>query len=385
MDGTLQIWNSETGTPIDEPLHGHTGAVLSVAYSLNGTQIISGSDDNTILIWDSYTHATIKGPLRGHTGSICSVAYSLNGTHIVSGSEDHTIIIWDPTTGTPSQEPLKGHTGAINSIACSPTRLHVASGSDDHTVQVWDLQTGRLIYEPLRGHTMGITAVAYSPDGNYIVSASRDITIRIWDSMTGTLIRTPFIGHTNLIKAIAFCPDGKHIASGGRDNRIRVWDTQIGILSTELLKSCTGFIQSSVCSHVVKSASANPLRSMYDLVGQSQALPFQSFWDPYRKQFISIQLQQEGVTQAHQGADNKLDQEAKNIEVTHTSHPLIIQSDGWLRTVNGELVTHVPNEHWARVCDMSVMCIPNDAPGHSIRLDWDKVYDAWDKVRGMME
>jgi WD40 repeat protein len=31
---------------------GHTGAVNSVAYSSDGTQLASGSDDNTVRIWD---------------------------------------------------------------------------------------------------------------------------------------------------------------------------------------------------------------------------------------------------------------------------------------------------------------------------------------------
>jgi hypothetical protein len=75
----------------------------------------------------------------------------------------------------------------------------------------------------------------------------------------------------------------------------------------------------------------------------------------------------------------------KDIEVTHSSHPLVIQGDGWLQTVDGGLLTHVPNEHWAAVCDMSVMCMPDDAQGHPIRLDWDGVYHAWDNIRKMME
>ena len=53
--------------------------------------------------------------------------------------------------------------------------------------------------------------------------------------------------------------------------------------------------------------------------------------------------------------------------------------------MDGGLLTHVPNEHWAAVCDMSVMCIPDDAQGHPIRLDWDSVCNAWDNIRKMME
>ena len=86
-----------------------------------------------------------------------------------------------------------------------------------------------------------------------------------------------------------------------------------------------------------------------------------------------------------QGDNEELVQEIKDIEVTHSSYPLIVQSDGWLQTVDGELLTYVPNEHCAGVCDMSVMCIPDDANGHPVRLDWNGVHNAWDNIKTMME
>jgi hypothetical protein len=284
-------------------------------------------------------------------------------------------MIWDPITGEPHQGPLKGHTDVIYSIACSPTRLHVASGSRDETIQVWDLQTGKPIYEPLRGHTSGIMVVAYSSDGNHILSSS-DMTIKIWDSLTGTLIKMPLIGPTNIIFALAVSPDGKHIASGGLGKTIRVWDTQADMTPTEPLRSHTNFIQSSVASHIIKSALFNP-QSIYDVLGLSQAIPFQSFWDPSAMQFKSIQLQQARITDADQSANDKPDQEVKDIEVTHSSHPLVVLGDGWLYTVDGGLLTHVPNEHWAAVCDMSMMCIPvTDLQGPpSERTQSDKIRD----------
>jgi WD40 repeat protein len=188
----------------------------------------------------------------------------------------------------------------------------------------------------------------------------------------------PFIGHTGVISAVAFSPDGKHIASAGADKTIRVWDTQVDMTNTEPLRNHTNFIQSSVSSHMVKSAIAGKNhQSMYDALEISQDLPFQSFWDPHTKYFKSIQLPQARTTDTHQpSANDQPDQEVNDIDVTHSSHPLVIQSDGWLHRVDGGLLTHVPNERWAAVCDMSMMCIPDDAQGHPIRLDWDAVYNA---------
>ncbi|KAI9446894.1 hypothetical protein BJY52DRAFT_1228598 [Lactarius psammicola] len=115
-------------------------------------------------------------------------------------------------------------------------------------------------------------------------------------------------------------------------------------------------------------------------------MPFNSFWDPHRKHFISTQLQQAAVTILQQTLSGGPDQDyVEDIEVTRSSHPFVIPSDGWLRTVDGGILTYIPNEHRAAVCDMSMICIPDDAQGRPIRLDWDGVYNAWDEIMEMMQ
>ena len=52
---------------------------------------MSGSDDQTIRVWDAQTGGQVGNPLQGHTGVALSVAFSPDGSHIVSGSEDQTI------------------------------------------------------------------------------------------------------------------------------------------------------------------------------------------------------------------------------------------------------------------------------------------------------
>ncbi|MBQ2387231.1 MAG: hypothetical protein II300_08135, partial [Bacteroidales bacterium] len=71
----------------------HSDFVNSVAYSPDGTKIISGSDDGTIKIWDANTGKYLK-TLEGHSDWVNSVAYSPDGTKIISGSDDGTIKIW---------------------------------------------------------------------------------------------------------------------------------------------------------------------------------------------------------------------------------------------------------------------------------------------------
>ena len=49
-------------------LEGHTGAVLSAAFSPDGTRVITASDDQTARLWDAATGKALA-TLEGHTDS----------------------------------------------------------------------------------------------------------------------------------------------------------------------------------------------------------------------------------------------------------------------------------------------------------------------------
>ena len=123
-------------------LKGHTDSVNSVAFSSDGTWIVSGSDDKSVRVWDASTGVELK-ELKGHTRSVNSVAFSSDGTRIVSGSSDNSVRVWDALMGVGLKE-LKGHTGWVNSVAFSSDGTRIVSGSYDNSVRVWDVSTGTL-------------------------------------------------------------------------------------------------------------------------------------------------------------------------------------------------------------------------------------------------
>jgi len=222
-DNTIKVWNVAAGEST-LVLQGHSGHVSSVAFSPNGKQIASGSWDNTIKVWDVAT-GKITLTLQGHTGHVTSVAFSPNGKQIASGSWDNTIKVWDVATGEIALT-LEGHTDIVRSVAFGPDGKQVASGSKDKTIKLWDLASDDSPHT-LRGHTDNVFSVAFSPSGEQIASGSEDRTVRVWDAATGKCAQK-LQEHTGIVFSVAFSPTGEQIASGSLDKTIKVWDVATG-------------------------------------------------------------------------------------------------------------------------------------------------------------
>ena len=102
-DKSAKVWDAETGKEL-RTLTGHTGWVKSVAYSPDGKRIVTGSDDKTAKVWDADTGNEIRSLKQGtastystdvgHWDGVSSVAYSLDGKRIVTGSRDKTAKVW---------------------------------------------------------------------------------------------------------------------------------------------------------------------------------------------------------------------------------------------------------------------------------------------------
>ena len=144
---TVVSGNSKVWPAVQAVLHQSSG-VGSVVFSPDGKYILSGSGDGTLQLWDAETGELVRPPLEGHQSWVQSVAFSPDGKRIVSGSDDKTIRVWDAMTGELVRPPLEGHQGWVQSVAFSPDGKRIVSGSYDNTIRIWDATVGALPGEP---------------------------------------------------------------------------------------------------------------------------------------------------------------------------------------------------------------------------------------------
>ncbi|KAH6648991.1 WD40-repeat-containing domain protein [Truncatella angustata] len=223
FDKTIRIWDTNSGKEVHK-LEGHSNAVTSVAFSHDGSRIVSGSSDETVRIWDAKSGKQAR-KLEGHSNWVNSVAFSQDGSRIVSGSFDKTVRIWDSRSGKEARK-LEGHSSSVNSVAFSQDGSRIVSGSFDKTVRIWDAKSGKEVRK-LEGHSDWVNSVAFSHDGSYIVSGSSDKTVRIWDAKSGKEARK-LEGHSSSVNSVAFSQDGSRIVSGSFDKTVRIWDSRSG-------------------------------------------------------------------------------------------------------------------------------------------------------------
>jgi len=212
--GDIVILDAITGTR-RSVLSGHTDSVMSLAFSLDGTLLVSGGKDNAVKLWDIQTGGVVK-TFDSITHQVCSVSISPDSVTIASGSNSGEIHLWDVRTGNPSYTIQHAPGNAVTCVNFLPTVPgRFMSVSEGGFIQQWDID-GSKVGPQTYGHH-----IAFSSDGSRFVLCGRGPpTVR--NFISGATIAT-LHSPVRDFSCCHFSLSGEFVA-GAADATICVWD-----------------------------------------------------------------------------------------------------------------------------------------------------------------
>ena len=213
-----------------------------VAFSPDGTYLVSSGMDKHIRIWDVASQAQVhRGPSgeNSHrpetansrwlaevagTDYYVAMAFSPDGLLLATGASDRMVRLWDARSGMETAQ-LKQN-DRVESLSFSPDGQRLGIGLTDGSIHLWDIGSRKEVFA-VRPHTIPVKALCFSPDGRIIASGDLAGVIVLSETAAGTLQRT-LKGHEDGVNDLSFSPDGSRLASGSDDKTVSVWEVETG-------------------------------------------------------------------------------------------------------------------------------------------------------------
>ncbi|KAI0560677.1 Nucleosome/chromatin assembly complex protein [Gracilaria domingensis] len=133
-------------------LRAHTTTVNVARFTHDGFTIATGADQGEIVLWRLDTqHANEPlgmmdngkerwaryATLRAHVQDVLDLAWSRDGTRLVSASVDNAIMIWDVKNPSKSPVTLRNHANFVQGVSIDPFSRLIASLGNDRTMRVF--------------------------------------------------------------------------------------------------------------------------------------------------------------------------------------------------------------------------------------------------------
>ncbi len=170
-----------------------------------------------------------------HGGKIESVAYSPDGTRIVTGGADCKVKIWDRKTGK-ELVSFDGHSDDVHFVTFTPDGKYVISSSGGFTsgqrprdpcTLKWEANTGKKVLRfPGNKWNLAMAALALSPDGKKL-AACISPELYIFDVDTGQFLHT-YPAADGIVLKVQFSPDGRNLAMLGMGQGVSLLEVLTG-------------------------------------------------------------------------------------------------------------------------------------------------------------
>mmetsp|Transcript_39233 Transcript_39233/g.63719 ORF Transcript_39233/g.63719 Transcript_39233/m.63719 type:complete len:336 (+) Transcript_39233:119-1126(+) len=227
-DSTIKLWQVDKSGGCREikELKGHTRSVERTAWHpKDATQLVSVSDDKTLRFWDAKAGRCIKTIQT--SGGLINLAFSPNGSQIVSGDKTDVLTLFDARKmAIVDRINFHDFIGTeVNEFGWdkSGSYLFLSTGcavQGKSTIQIVDTRNNKFdrVYT-LPATTATCYCIAFDPLGRYFALGSGDALVTLWDSKELVTVASLEQSDSS-ISAMCFSNSGNVLAYGSNDKRI---------------------------------------------------------------------------------------------------------------------------------------------------------------------
>ena len=167
----------------------HSGAILDIKTSSDGSIFASASADGNVHLWDGVNNRVINRLVAPHAGQpVLSCQWSRNNRYLLTTGGDHRARLWDVRTG----RQLMIYTAQSRSSKCEYMQAQFTHNEDyvlissseftDSDVSLLDARTGALLVPKLGLHAGGpCRCIASSPSESTFITGGDDFKVRYVD------------------------------------------------------------------------------------------------------------------------------------------------------------------------------------------------------------
>ena len=221
QDDSAKVWPAGGGEATR--LVGHVGWVNRAAFGPGDSLVVTASEDRTARVWPARGGAPRR--VLAHSTGVTDAAFTPDGRHLVTVTRGGTRTVWDAATGS-RLGAANPRPGQLTSVDVARSGL-AATGTMDGSVELWSTPSG--------GHVRWVTPwgrsvfkVRFSPDGTRlaVVGDARAEVYAVGGERTAPELTLR--GHSNTVFDVAWSRDGRRLATASRDRTVRVWDAATG-------------------------------------------------------------------------------------------------------------------------------------------------------------
>lgn len=230
QDGSVHVWNTETGEEIRRFTVGGEGYARDIGREL----LVAVSPDSRLAVataaglthvWDIESGEELYRFEHKRQGYLTPPQFADDGRLLLAAVQP-AVSLWDLRTG---QEVEHGLPASEFGLLSPDGRLYAEGlvGELEQEVVLWEVATGRELHR-LTGHSDGARPVAFADGGRRLITWGWEGSARIWDVNSGRELLV-LTGHTDAIEDAALSPDERYLVTTGQDGIVRIWDLQASL------------------------------------------------------------------------------------------------------------------------------------------------------------